>query len=45
MLLFKACKAKVAYIEERYWVSGLLVDFAKKQQAAQLSGLITEDGL
>lgn len=35
----------LVYAEENYPLSGLHVDSTKKEQAAQLSGLLTKEGL
>lgn len=43
--LLKACNAILPHTGEKYAVSGLPVDFAKKKYTTQLTGLFTEDGL
>lgn len=40
----KVRNALLAYIEKKHPFPGLLVDFAKNKQTAQLSGPFTEDG-
>lgn len=43
--LSKACNGILAQVEEKYNLPGLHVNFAKEKEAAQLKGLLTEDGL
>lgn len=42
--LFKAFNGVVAHIEDNYPVSGLFVDFGRKEQTEQLNGLFMGGG-
>lgn len=41
--MLKACKGTLAHNEKKCPVSGLHVNFAKREQTAKLSGLFKED--
>lgn len=43
--LLKSCNGVLAHIEEKCPVSGVHLNFAKKQKTAQLSGLFNEEKL
>lgn len=43
--LLKAFNGVLAYVEKKYLVSGLHLDFAKKERTAQLNGMFTGEEL
>lgn len=45
LTLLTACSGILAHVEEKYAVLSLHVDFVKKNQTAQLSGVFKECGL